>query len=771
LPAPRSSFVGREQAMLEIERELATTRLLTLTGVGGSGKTRLALEVVRELLEVYPDGAWLVELASLSEGELVPQAVAAALGLREQPGLPFTDALVDFLRSRRMLLVLDNCEHLIEDCARLVDALLDSCEHLRILATSREALGVAGEVNWTVPSLTVPDAGDSSDPEGLAGYEAVRLFVERARSRLPGFVLTPENAPAVADICRKLDGIPLAVELATARVVVLSVEQISERLNDSLGLLTTNDRTRAPRQRTLRAALAWSHELLSEPERELFGRLAVFAGGWTLEAAEAVGAGEPVRAGEVLELLASLVDKSLVVAEGSGAGEIRYRMLEPVRQYALERLEKGDRAEETRRRYAAFFVSLAEEARPMLRATSQVEWLERLEKENANLRGALSWTLSTNGIPAAARLGWGLWPFWWIRNRQIEGRRWMEQVLRSKDALPLPLRIRAIVATEAMAYGQSDVEAVVRYAGDLMGLSREVGGSALAESFAHGGLGLVATLQGDFERATRHLEEGLPLFSEAGEEGLATQTHTWLGTVLFLQSDQEGASRRFKEGLALGRSIGDRLSICNALFNLAQLALAAGDLGAAFLRFAQGIAPSEELGDRGNVAYILEGLGVVAGARGEALRAARLLGASEDLISAIGLRGHTYYRPDRALYERIEAEVRARLDEAAFEAAKEEGRAMSPGQAVEYALVEPATPDGDVPTTTPSSAPEHPAGLTSREVEVLGLVAGGITSAQIAEELFLSRRTVETHLTSIYRKLGVGSRTAAIRFALEHDLA
>jgi predicted ATPase/DNA-binding CsgD family transcriptional regulator len=763
--------VGREQAMLEIERELASTRLLTLTGVGGSGKTRLALEVVRELLEVYPDGAWLVELASLTEWDLVPQVVAAALGLREQPGLPFTDALVDFLRSKRMLLVLDNCEHLIEDCAQLVDALLDSCEHLRILATSREALRVAGEVNWTVHSLAVPDAGDLPDPEGLAGYEAVRLFVQRARSRSPEFVLTQENARAVADICRELDGIPLAIELAAARLAVLSVKQIAERLNDSLGLLTMGDRTRALRQRTLRAALAWSHELLSEPERELFGRLSVFAGGWTLEAAEHVGTGEPVEAGEVLELLTALVEKSLVVAEGSGAGELRYRMLEPVRQYALERLEEGGRTEEARRRHAAFFVSLAEEARPKLRAAPQVEWLERLEKENANLRGALSWALSANDAPTAAGLGWGMWPFWWIRNRPNEGWRWMKQILRRKDALALPLRIQAIVAAEAMAYGQGDAEAVARYAGELMGLSREVGGSAFAESFAHGGLGLVATLQGDFERATRHLEEGLPLFREAGEDGLAAQSHTWLGTVLLLRDDHEGARRRFEEGLALGRGIGDRLSVCYALFNLAQLALATSDYDAAFRRLAEGIAPSEELGDLGNVAYILEGLGVVAGARGSALRAARLLGASEGLISAIGLRGHTSYRPDRALYERIEAEARARLDEAAFEAAKEAGRAMSPGRAVEYALEEPATPDGDITTTTPSSSSKHPAGLTSRELEVLGLVAEGLTSAQIATELFLSPRTVETHLTSIYHKLGVNSRAAATRFALEHDLA
>jgi non-specific serine/threonine protein kinase len=470
-------------------------------------------------------------------------------------------------------------------------------------------------------------------------------------------------------------------------------------------------------------------------------------------------------------LLSALVDKSLVVAETSGEGERRFRMLEPVRQYALKRLVEGGEAEETRRRHAAFFLDLAEKAHPMLRAGPQVKWLRTLERDNGNLRGTLSWTLSAGEMQTAARLGWALWPFWWIRNRQIEGRRWMEQTLRGRYELPLPLRIRATVATEAMAYGQGDAEAVLRYAGELMELSLEAGGSALAESFAHGGSGLVATFRGDFEAAIRHLEVGLPLFRKAGEDGLATQTHTWLGTILLLQGDHEGARRRFDEGLTLGRSIGDRLSICNALFNLAQLALTSGDHEAAFRWFLEGIEPSEELGDRGNTAYILEGLGIVAGARGEAGRAARLLGASEALISAIGLRGHTYYRPDRALYGRIEASARATLDGAAFEAAKEEGRAMSPERAIEYALEEPCMPEGEVPTTTPSSAPEHPAGLTSREVEVLGLVAGGMTSAQVAKELFLSPRTIETHLNSIYHKLGVGSRTAATRFALEHGIA
>jgi predicted ATPase len=462
LPAARTGFVGRESEMEEVERALSTTRLLTLTGAGGCGKTRLALEVASRLVEEYPDGVWMVSLASLSEGELVPGAVAAALGLHEQPDLPFTEALVDFLRPRRMLLILDNCEHLIDDCARLADTLLGSCEHLRIMATSREALGVAGGVNWTVPSLTVPEAEDLPDPEGLTRYEAVRLFVERARQRVPAFMLTEENAPAVARVCRKLDGIPLAIELATARMGTLSVGQISERLDDSLGFLATRDRTRTPRQRTLRAALAWSFDLLSESERELFRRLSVFAGGWTLSAAETLCDESPVEAAEVLDLLSALVDKSLVVVSPSDVEGLRYRMLEPIRQYALELLEEDGGAEEVRRLHAAFYLGLAVEARPNLRAGAQVGWLERLDEENGNLRAALSWAISAGEMAMAAWLSFALWMFWWTRNRQIEGRRWLESILPKRDDLPPWLRRRILVATEAMAFGQGDAEAVVR---------------------------------------------------------------------------------------------------------------------------------------------------------------------------------------------------------------------------------------------------------------------------------------------------------------------
>src|SRR3712207_4185239 len=336
--------------MLEVERELALTRLLTLTGAGGSGKTRLALEVARDLLAAYPDGVWLVQLAPLSEEALVPKAVAEALKVPERPQEPLADTLAEVLGSRQLLLILDNCEHFLEATARLVDKVLDSCPRLRILATSREALGVEGEVRWLVPSLSVPELRRAPSSGELGGHESVRLFLERARGRDPSFSLGPQNALAVAEICRRLEGLPLTIELAAARVGTLSVEQISERLADSLKLLRGGSKTQMPKQRTLRGALDWSHRLLSEDEKKLFGRLSVFAGGWTLEAAEAVGAGGGVEEDDVLDVLSGLVEKSMVVAESVEGGTVRYRLLEPIRQYAQEKLEQSGESEEVRQR-------------------------------------------------------------------------------------------------------------------------------------------------------------------------------------------------------------------------------------------------------------------------------------------------------------------------------------------------------------------------------------------------------------------------------------
>jgi len=421
LPAARTSFVGRQREIVEIKRELTMTRLLSLIGVGGSGKTRLALEVAKDLVGAYPDGVWLVELASLSEGDLVPQAVAKAVGVLERPGQPLADTLAEYLRATSVLLVVDNCEHLADSAADLLDTLLDSCPRLRVLATSRAALGLAGEVVWRVPSLSVPDTDRLPAPGEMTRYEAVRLFAERARLKLPAFQLASEDAPAVAEVCSKLEGIPLAIELATARMGTLSVRQISERLQDPLSLLSVGGRTAVSRQQTLRGTLDWSYELLSEFERALFGRLSVFAGGWTLEATEAVGTGEGIEEADVLDVLSGLVDKSLVVAEATEGSGVRYRMLEPIRQYAQEKLEESGEAEEVRRRHASFFLTLAEEAEPRLRGPEDMEWLERLEAEHDNLRAALSWALERGEAEPGIRLAGALWRFWEARGYYGEG--------------------------------------------------------------------------------------------------------------------------------------------------------------------------------------------------------------------------------------------------------------------------------------------------------------------------------------------------------------
>ena len=763
LPLERTSFVGREAEVAEIERLLPERQLLTLCGPGGAGKTRLALAAARYLVEGFDDGVWWIELAPVSDPGLVPRVAASALGAPEAPDRSPTEDLVEHLRARKTLLVLDNCEHLIEACADLADALLGACPDLRLLATSREPLRVAGETNFVVPSLSLPDPGRLPSTEDLADYEAVRLFVERAGEADTGFGLTEANAAAVALLCDKLDGIPLAIELAAARTRVLTVEQISEKLQDPLGLLTMGSRTAAARHRTLRATLGWSYDLLEEAERALLRRLSVFVGGFALEAAEAVGTGSAGEAKDVLDLLSQLVDKSLVAAEADAGGALRYGMLEPVRQYALERLVEAGEDGDTRCRHATYFLALAEEARPKLRAEPQVGWLEQLERENGNMRGALSWAISAEDIPTAARLCWALYMFWWIRNRQPEGRRWTEPVFVRRSELPPWLRIRTIIVFGAMVYGHGNAAFLERLSRELVELSREVGGDAQADANAPMGFGLLATERGDFEAAREHLKKVPPLFREAGEDGQAAQTHTFFGTVLLLEGDREGARRSFEDGLTLGRSVGDRLSICNALFSLAQLALAGGDYDGAFRWFAEGIAPSEELGDRGNIAHILEALGIVAGARGESPKAARLLGASEALVSAIGLRGHPYYRPGRVLYERVNAEVKTKLGEAAFEAALEEGRAMPAEQAVEYALEEPTTSHED-------AAPAAQAGLTRRELEVLRLVARGMSNQEIAADLVLSGHTVHRHVSNVLGKLGVSSRAAAVAEAARLDL-
>jgi predicted ATPase/DNA-binding NarL/FixJ family response regulator len=762
LPLELSSFVGREKELAEVERLLEDNRLLTLTGSGGCGKTRLALAAARELVEGFEDGAWLVELASLADPSLVSQAVASTLGIREQPGRSQTETVADYLRTKKVLLVLDNCEHLVEACAGLAEALLRACPELRILATSREALGITGEVAWPVPSLSLPDLRRLPDIQGLSRYESTRLFVERAVAVNPIFALTERNAAAVAHVCYRLDGIPLAIELAAARTKVLPVDQIADRLDESFQLLAAGGRTAMPRQRTLQATMDWSHELLADEERALFRRLSVFASGFTLKAAESVCAGEPLQQDGVLDLLSHLVDKSLVlVAEGDG--EARYRLLETVRQYGWEKLTESDEAGQFQERHSGYYLALAEVAEPELKGAGQVAWLERLEREHDNLRVAMAWLLGRGGSEEAARLGWALWLFWGIRGYYAEGRRSMEQALSGEGnvVMPASARAKALYVAGMMTNYQGDHRSAEPLLEESIGLFRGLEDN-LGSAYALSNAGFSALGQGQHQRAITLTEEAVELFLEVGEKWGAAIELGFLAVAWRDQGDLERAKRLAERGLALSREVGERQAISTALYTLATLAQADGDNERAGDLFEEGLTVSVELGNETDVARYLEGLAAVAASEGRIVSAARLWGAAEALLEKIEVGVHTYV-PDRSLRQSQIAAASARLGEEAFAAAWAEGRTMTSEQATEYALEHSTTPE----TATPET---FPGGLSGREVEVLRLVANGLTNAEVGKQLFISPRTVNWHLGSIYRKLGLSSRTEATRFAVDHGL-
>jgi predicted ATPase/DNA-binding SARP family transcriptional activator/DNA-binding CsgD family transcriptional regulator len=770
LPASLTSFVGREREILEVKRSLSMTRLLTLTGAGGSGKTRLALEVARDLVGAYRDGVWLVELAPLRDPALLPRAVVAELDVREQPGRPLEDSLSDHLRTKDMLLVLDNCEHLVEAVARLAETLLKACPMLRILATSREAIRVPGETVWPVPTLSLPQIDGALTVEGLARYEAVRLFVDRARSRLPTFELNRENARSVAAICRELDGIPLAIELACARMGALAVEQVAERLEDSLGLLTGGDRTVAPRQQTLRATLDWSHGLLSEAERALFRRLPVFAGGWTLEAAEEVypegGAGRD----DVLDLLSRLLDKSLVVAEAGGDGALRYRMLEPVRQYAWERLEESAEGEQVRERHARYYLALAERAEPELAGAAQITWLERLATEYANLRAALSWFLDEEGAEERARMGLrlavALGRFWSVHTPS-EGREWLEEGLARSGTAPASLRAKALREVGLIAIYHLDPQAIAMLEEALL-LFKELEdefGQAVSINYLMHAVGIL----GYHERIPTLREQTAALLEGPLEDERAVAyLQLTLGMMAMIEQDHAQVTR-IEEALALFRKVGDLRTSAMCLTIMGIAALGRGDAGRAAPAFEETLRLLDRLKDKIGTFYSLMGAAGVAALQGRPARAARLSGAAEALRKAIGHPAQPLKRVNYD-YEAYLASTRGALGEAAFEAAFSEGQAMSPKEAIEYALSEdePAPPAVPAPREARTDHPARP--LTPREREVALLVARGLTNRQIASELTISENTVANHVAGIIKKLDLPSRSLVAVWVTERGL-
>ncbi len=723
LPQQATSFIGREKELVDLKRLLPTARLLTLTGSGGCGKTRLSLQVAADLLERFPDGVWLVELAPLSDSDLVPPTVASVLGLKEEPSKPIIETLTEYLKDKRLLLLLDNCEHLLEACATFVDALLRQCANVQIVASSREGLGINGEQAYRVPSLALPDPKKAHTPVSVVQFEAVQLFVDRALLARPDFQLTAQNASQLASVCFRLDGIPLAIELAAARVRSLSVEEINRRLDHRFRLLTGGSRAALPRQQTLRSLIDWSYDLLQDSEKLLLRRLSVFAGGWTLGAADRICAGDDVEDGEVLDLLTSLIDKSLVAADESEAG-FRYRLLETVRQYARERFVESGGTEAIRARHRDYFLALADEADKKLLGAEQADWLRRLEKEHDNLRSALEWSDVEAQEQEDLRLCAAMHRFWITRGYLAEGRQWCARIFaKGVPAQPTLEHARALNVAGSLAFHQTDypaartlleqsvalskvldhrmgialalnnLGAVAIEQGDhptaralyeeSLALLRELGDRHVAAGVL-GNLAMLAHECGDLDAARTLSQESLALSRELGDQGRIADALNTLGDVACDLGDLTTAWSLSQESLAIGRELGDRDCIAMSSKNLGTVAFMRGQFGEARSLYRDAMAIRLELGDRLGIARALEGAAAIATAEGNSTAAARTWGAAERLREEIGSPMLPNERSRNHKYATMARQTIA--DQGAFDRAWGQGRNMPLNEAVELAF-------------------------------------------------------------------------------------
>ncbi len=770
LPLQLTTFVGRGREKSEVARLLVSNRLVTLMGAGGAGKTRLALAVASDNLDRFPDGVWLVELAPLVDAALVARTAAAVLGVADQEETALLSALAHALRHRRLLLILDNCEHLIASASQFAETLLRSCPEIHLLATSREALGIPGETAWRVPSLSLPEPSQAAAAARLREYEAIQLFEARAQASRPDFHVTPANAEAVVQVCRRLDGIPLAIELAAARLNVLTAEQLAAKLDDRFRLLTGGSRSALPRQQTLRAAMDWSYELLSEPERVLLRRLSVFAGGCTLDAAEAVCFTDLIGSADILDLLGRLVDKSLVFVDEQD-GEARYRLLETVRQYARDRLVDSGDAAEARRRHRDWYLALVEGASPPgsdQRTMLAVAWLDRLEREHDNLRAALEWSAGEpDGAAAEIRLAAPLWRLWHVRGYFAEGRRWLEHALARSGDLPPDARRTAMHGAALLAWRQSDYGRATALASAALDESRAAGDKiGMADALVH--LGLVA-LRGeeDFPAATTLLEEGLVLAKEAGDRWRTAMNLAQLSAVARYRGSYDVAIARAEEARDILEAMGSREMFPYILRLLGHALVARGDLDQAAERYSESLGRFQHrrYGPTWSVAECIEGMGAIALARGQAERAARLLAVADHFRQT---RGYPRRSFDNRRYAEQIAAVRTALGDATFASASADGRKMTLEEAVDYALTA-AGPE----KTGERGQPAKAAGgdpLTAREREVAALVALGRTNREIAAALVVSERTADAHVQNILNKLGFSSRAQIAAWAVERGL-
>jgi predicted ATPase/DNA-binding NarL/FixJ family response regulator len=819
LPAEPNSFVGRERDLADLVEILERARALTLCGPGGIGKTRLALRLAAMLAARQPHGAWIADLADVEldenaageAGQLLA-AVTAALGIRQEADRLLADTLIEALRSRTMLLILDTCEHLVQECAELVQRLLAGCPGLRVIATSREPLGVRGEVIWRVPPLGLPPAPPSDltgslDASELARSEAIQLFVERAAAVRPGFGLTEVNARAVAQICRTLDGLPLAIELAAARVRALSPEQIADRLAGRFELLALGDRAAPPRQQTLRATVAWSYELLAPAERLLLSRLSVFHG-WNLEMAERVCADGPISPGAVLDLLRALIDKSLVSLDGELSGDARYRLLDTVRELAAEQAAFAGEVEGLRVTHRDCMLGIAEDIAAVAFVRGEPRWLERValyhrvRADRANFNLALACCAQRGDAEEGLRLCRALSGYWLASGEVAEGAGWLDRLLATHSAVPRGVTARALSVRAEIAFEQQDYAGAARHARACLELSEGIddgnpaGGFRLlaltelmdgrsAEALAHAeagvaaarrmaddwelGMGLavragVIATQGDLAEAENVFQQALEVLSDNNGWGVANVLYG-LGQVASTRSDVASATRYLRQALALYRQIDARPEMARCLAAMGQIALSQGELAEAAACMTESIQLSLATGHRLAIARALRAMAALASASGDVEQAVRLAGAARAAARAITTQQSA--AAERRLGGLIDA-ARVALGPDAVTALLAQGEAMSPHEAVKLVIGPSARQPAAIRASGCKPRAEGP--LSDRELEIATLAARGLSNRAIAGELFIAQTTVARHIANIFGKLGLSSRAQLAAWMIDRGV-